>query len=55
MDQLNLIYRVARMANVPAETHEAVTKAANELMELLQPTQGTTADPKGDKLDKKTR
>jgi hypothetical protein len=37
MEQLNLIFRVARMANVPAETHEAVAKAAQELAKILQP------------------
>ena len=45
MEQLNLIYRVARMANVPAETHEAVAKAAQELAKILEPK----------KEDKKTR
>ena len=37
MEQLNLIYRVARIANVSAETHEAVAKAAQELAKLLEP------------------
>lgn len=36
MEQLNLIYRVARMASVPAETHEAVSKAVQELAQLLK-------------------
>ena len=45
MEQLNLIYSVARMANVPAETHEAVAKAAQELAKILEPK----------KEDKKTR
>ena len=37
MEQLNLIYRVARIANVSAETHDAVLKAVQELAKILQP------------------
>jgi len=37
MKELNLIYRIARMANVPAETHEAVAKATQEIAKLLEP------------------
>ena len=37
MEQLNLIYRVARIANVSAETHEAVAKAVQELAKILEP------------------
>lgn len=36
MEQLNLIYRVARMANVSAETHEAVARATQELAKILE-------------------
>jgi len=51
MEELNLIYRVARMASVPAETHEAVTKAVQKLAEELKPKTSEPAQKKKAKKD----
>lgn len=34
---LNFIYQVARKANVEAETHEQVAKAAQQILEIIEP------------------